>query len=95
MDFVCVAANYIRREIFITYEKGKIIMAEYQKVEYRIGKDGKIVERVLNATGSSCVETTKGLEKSLGEIESQELLPEYYQDDELITTSENQSLQQQ
>ena len=30
-------------------------MAEYQKVEYRIGKDGKIVERVLNVTGSSCV----------------------------------------
>jgi hypothetical protein len=58
-------------------------MAEYQKIEYRIGKDGKIVE------------TTKGLEKSLGEIESQELLPEYYQDDEFITTSENQSLQQQ
>ncbi|MFM5887225.1 MAG: DUF2997 domain-containing protein [Dolichospermum sp.] len=70
-------------------------MAEYQKIEYRIGKDGKIVERVLNATGSSCVETTKGLEKSLGEIESQELLPEYYQDDELMTISENQSLQQQ
>ncbi|MEA5620983.1 DUF2997 domain-containing protein [Cronbergia sp. UHCC 0137] len=70
-------------------------MAEYQKIEYRIGKDGKIVERVLNATGSSCVETTKGLEKFLGEIESQELLPEYYQDDELITNSENQTLQQQ
>jgi hypothetical protein len=70
-------------------------MAEYQKIEYRIGKDGKIVERVLNATGYSCVETTKGVEKSLGEIESQELLPEYYQDYELITTSENQSLQQQ
>jgi hypothetical protein len=70
-------------------------MAEYQKVEYRIGKDGKIVERVLNATGSSCVETTKGLEKSLGEIESQELLPEYFQDDELMTISENQTLQQQ
>jgi hypothetical protein len=70
-------------------------MAEYQKIEYRIGKDGKIVERVLNVTGSSCVETTKGLEKSLGDIESQELLPEYYQDDELMTISENQSLQQQ
>ncbi|MDP5018639.1 MAG: DUF2997 domain-containing protein [Dolichospermum sp.] len=70
-------------------------MAEYQKVEYRIGTDGKIVERVLNVTGSSCVESTKGVEQSLGEIESQELLPEYYQDDELITSSENQSLQQQ
>ena len=70
-------------------------MAEYQRIEYRIGKDGKIVERVLNATGSSCVETTKGLEQSLGEIESQELLPEYFQDDELMTISENQTLQQQ
>ena len=70
-------------------------MAEYQKIEYRIGKDGKVVERVLNVTGSSCVETTKGLEKSLGEIESQELLPEYFQDDELMTIFEHQSLQQQ
>jgi hypothetical protein len=68
-------------------------MAEYQKIEYRIGKDGKIVEKVLNVTGSSCVNTTKGIENSLGEIESQELLPEYYQDDELISSSETQSLQ--
>lgn len=68
-------------------------MAEYQKIEYRIGKDGKIIEKVLNITGSTCVETTKGIEKSLGKIESQELLPEYYQDDELIPTSETQSLQ--
>ncbi len=69
-------------------------MAEYQKIEYRIGKDGKIVERVLNATGSSCVETTKGLEKSLGEIESQELLPEYYEGEENINIAESQSLHQ-
>ncbi|TVP59751.1 MAG: DUF2997 domain-containing protein [Nodularia sp. (in: Bacteria)] len=68
-------------------------MAEYQKIEYRIGKDGKIVEKVLNVTGSSCVSTTKGIENSLGEIESQELLPEYYQGDELISSSETQSLE--
>ncbi|BAZ85099.1 DUF2997 domain-containing protein [Dolichospermum compactum] len=70
-------------------------MAEYQKIEYRIGKDGKIVERVLNVTGSSCVETTKGLEKSLGQIESQELLPEYYEREENINIAESQSLKQQ
>jgi hypothetical protein len=74
--------------------KGRSIMTEYQKVEYHIGKDGKIVEKVLNATGTSCVETTRGLEKSLGEIESQELLPEYYERDGLINICENQSLQQ-
>jgi hypothetical protein len=69
-------------------------MTEYQKIEYRIGKDGKIVEKVLNATGSSCIEATKQVEKSLGEIESQELLPEYYQEDESISISDIQSLQQ-
>jgi len=33
-------------------------MAEYQKIEYRIGKDGKIIETVINASGSSCTNTT-------------------------------------
>ncbi len=69
-------------------------MTEYQKIEYRIGKDGKIFENVLNATGSSCIEAAKQVEKSLGEIESQELLPEYYQEDESISISDIQSLQQ-
>lgn len=69
-----------------------IIMAEYQKVEYRIGKDGKITEKVVNASGSSCVETTSGMEKALGEVESQELLPDYYEGDENLTEIQNQSL---
>ena len=86
--------NYVMSFQHTVYKKGdkevKVIVSVVNGM-----KDGKIVERVLNATGSSCVETTKGLEKSLGEIESQELLPEYFQDDELMTISENQTLQQQ
>ena len=69
-------------------------MAEYQKIEYRIGKDGKIQEKVLNASGSSCTSTTAGLEQVLGEVESQEFLPEYYEGEENITVEENQSLTQ-
>ncbi|HEY9691645.1 MAG TPA: DUF2997 domain-containing protein [Oculatellaceae cyanobacterium] len=69
-------------------------MAEYQKVEYRIGKDGKITEKVINATGSTCTQTTETIEKALGEVSSQELLPEYYEDSENLTTSETQSLNQ-
>ncbi|GAB4205792.1 MAG: hypothetical protein Fur006_62280 [Coleofasciculaceae cyanobacterium] len=69
-------------------------MAEYQKIEYRIGKDGKIIETVLNASGSSCMSTTAGLEQALGEVESQELLPEYYQGEEHISLEESQSLTQ-
>ena len=69
-------------------------MAEYQKVEYRIGKDGKITEEVINASGSSCIETTLGMEKALGEVESQKLLPEYYEDDENQTETQSQSVKQ-
>jgi hypothetical protein len=69
-------------------------MAEYQQIEYRIGKDGKVTEKVINATGNSCTETTVGLEKALGTIEAQELLPEYYEGDENLISSNTQSLQQ-
>lgn len=71
--------------------KRDINVAEYQKVEYRIGKDGKITEAVINASGSSCTATTSGIEKALGKIEAQELLP-FYENDENITTAETQSL---
>ena len=69
-------------------------MAEYQKIEYRIGKDGKIIEAVLNASGESCLNTTKGSEQALGEVSSQELLPEYYEGEENLTTQEDVSLNQ-
>ena len=68
-------------------------MAEYQKVEYRIGRDGRVIETVINATGTSCTTTTAGIEETLGEVESQNLLPEYY-DEEHLTTEETQSLTQ-
>ncbi len=67
-------------------------MAEYQKIEYRIGKDGKITETVVNASGESCTETTAPLEDALGKVESQELLPEYYEGEENITNSQTQYL---
>ncbi len=69
-------------------------MAEYQKIEYRIGKDGKITETVVNASGSSCTDTTSGIEAALGSVEDREILPEYYQGEENLSTSENQSINQ-
>jgi Protein of unknown function (DUF2997) len=63
-------------------------MAEYQKVEYIISKDGKITEKVIEASGSSCTQTTQGLENAVGVVESQELLPEYYDGEEDLTNNE-------
>ncbi|MDZ7966158.1 MAG: DUF2997 domain-containing protein [Nostoc sp. DedSLP03] len=72
-----------------------LFMAEYQKIEYRIGKDGKITETVIGASGTSCTNTTSGIEDALGDVETQELLPEYYEGEENVTGTEQQSLKQQ
>lgn len=69
-------------------------MAEYQQVEYRIGKDGKITERVINALGETCAQTTAAIEDALGEIEGRELLPEYYEGGENLIETESQTLGQ-
>ncbi|OLP17196.1 hypothetical protein BST81_17770 [Leptolyngbya sp. 'hensonii'] len=55
-------------------------MAEYQKIEYRIDKEGKITEKVIGVTGPDCTTATAGIEQALGQVESRELLPEYDQD---------------
>ena len=68
-------------------------MAEYQRIEYRIGKDGKVTETVINASGSSCTTTTSEMEMALGKVEQRQLLPEYYAEDEL-TIVETQSTNQ-
>jgi hypothetical protein len=67
-------------------------MAEYQKIEYRIGKDGKITEIVTGASGPSCTTTTSGIEEALGEVAARELLPEYYEGEENLVAGETQSL---
>ncbi|MBW4578068.1 MAG: DUF2997 domain-containing protein [Tildeniella nuda ZEHNDER 1965/U140] len=69
-------------------------MAEYQKIEYRIGKDGKVIETVLNAAGTSCTTTTAAIEQALGTVESQEFLPAYYEGEENLPVDTTQSLQQ-
>lgn len=70
-------------------------MAEYQKIEYRIGKDGKITEKVIEGSGNSCVNTTSGIEKALGQVESQEFLPEYYEGEETLTVEDSQYIRGQ
>lgn len=72
-------------------------MAEYQKIEYRIGKDGKITEIVLEGvSGEQCLELTREIEDRLGEVEDREFLPEYEQNPQNLmeTQEQTQFLQQ-
>lgn len=70
-------------------------MAEYQRIEYRIGKDGKIVETVIDGLGTSCTAATQGIEAALGTVESRELLPQYYDAADSDATLQNQPIAQQ
>lgn len=70
-------------------------MAQYQKIEYHIGKDGKISEKVINGIGSSCTQTTESIENSLGLVAEKTLLPEYYQGEDNLIVEENISLNNQ
>ena len=69
-------------------------MAEYQKIEYRIGRDGTITETVLNVTGVSCTDATGAIEQALGTVESQEFLPAYYEGEETLAADTLPALQQ-
>ncbi len=57
-------------------------MSQYQRIEYLIGKDGKIVERAVDMTGSECVAITAEIESKLGKVETRQLLPNYYETSE-------------
>jgi Protein of unknown function (DUF2997) len=68
-------------------------MAEYQRIEYRIDRDGKVVETVLGGTGESCVNATEGIEAALGAIADREYLPEYYATEAVLATATVQQSQ--
>jgi hypothetical protein len=56
-------------------------MSQYQRIEYLIGKDGKVVERAVDM-GSECVAVTSEIESSLGNVVSRDLQPSYYNNHE-------------
>ncbi|WP_040957817.1 DUF2997 domain-containing protein [Planktothrix agardhii] len=59
---------------------------QYYKVEFTINPDGTITEKVLNGSGNNCTELTKDLD--LGEVKSQELLPEYQEQNQINPVQE-------
>ncbi len=61
-------------------------MAHYQRIEYRIGKDGKVVETVIDGSGAACIQATAALEAALGDVEKRELLPQYDEGEEGFTS---------
>ncbi len=66
-------------------------MTHYQRIEYRIGKDGQILETVLNGVGTDCTTTTQAIEPALGSVAQRQWLPEYYDEGAAIQELETPS----
>jgi len=58
---------------------------QYYKVEIIVDKEGNVSYKVV-ATGSSCTAVTEELNQALGEVRSQEILPEYNQEMYVLET---------
>ena len=54
-------------------------MAKQQTLKFTIRQDGTVLEEVIGAEAGECLTITESIEKRLGNIETRELKPEYYQ----------------
>ncbi|AFY73406.1 Protein of unknown function (DUF2997) [Synechococcus sp. PCC 7502] len=70
-------------------------MTKYLKIEYLIAPDGKITERVINGSGSDCIESSAAIELELGQVQQRELLPEYFEVNDLLVSQESVNLKNQ
>lgn len=64
--------------------------AEMDELEITIDKDGNVTVKVIDGQGERCVKLTRDLEKALGLVESRQLQPEYYEDQEDVETEVEQ-----
>jgi len=59
-------------------------MAMKSEIEVVIKPDGSVTFEVKCAKGPSCMDLTRALEESLGEVVEQERTPEFYQEVEEV-----------
>lgn len=64
---------------------------EYQNIEIKIDKTGKVFLEVSGTKGKQCLALTKDLEKILGEVEKRDFKPEFndedYSEDNYLTSN--------
>ena len=54
-------------------------MPRQQTLKFTIRQDGRVTEEVMGATSNECVELTREIDNKLGELETRQFKPEFYQ----------------
>ena len=54
-------------------------MTKKQTLKFTIRQDGHVTEEVIGAASAQCVELTRQIDIKLGELETRQFKPEFYQ----------------
>ena len=54
-------------------------MSKQRKLKFTIRQDGHVTEEVMGAASAECVELTRQIDIKLGELETRQFKPEFYQ----------------
>ena len=54
-------------------------MPKQRKLKFTIRQDGHVTEEVIGAASHECLNLTESIEKKLGELETRQFKPEFYQ----------------
>ena len=54
-------------------------MPKQQTIKFKIKQDGTVTEEVIEAASAQCVELTRQIDIKLGELETRQFKPEFYQ----------------
>ena len=73
-------------------------MPKQRTLKFTIRLDGYVTEEVIGAASQECINLTESLEKKLGELETRQFKPEFYQPaivNEHVTLQRNQNENQE
>ena len=73
-------------------------MPRQQTLKFTIRQDGRVTEEVMGATSNECVELTRQIDNKLGELETRQFKPEFYQPaifNEHVTLQRNKNQDQE
>ena len=73
-------------------------MPKQQTLKFTIRQDGFVTEEVIGAASHECINLTESIEKKLGELETRQFKPEFYQPaivNEQVTLQRNKNENQE
>ena len=73
-------------------------MSKQRKLKFTIRQDGYVTEEVIGAASHESINLTESLEKKLGELETRQFKPEFYQPaivNEHVTLQRNKNQDQE